>query len=107
MKKAITLTLLILLPVIFNACDKNESEYMGEGVLSGYDPRDCACCGGMLINLNSTSTELFTDSTYQIDIVPSDFNITANDFPVLIKLDYERNGKLCGKTIDILKFERK
>ncbi len=60
----------------------------------------------MLINLNSISTELFTDSTYQIDIVPDDFDITAEEFPVLINLDYTRNGKLCGKTIDIIRFER-
>ncbi len=108
MKKAIALTLLILLPVIFNACAKNESEYMGEGVLTGYDPRDCACCGGLLINLNSSSTELFSDSTYQVDLVPDNFDIDITTaFPVFIKLDYSRNTKKCGKTIDITRFERK
>jgi hypothetical protein len=107
MKKANSIFMILLLTIMFNACEHKDYEYMGEGVLTGYDPRDCACCGGLVINLNSNSTDFFTDSTYQIDIVPDDFDITSFDFPVLIKLDYERNGKLCGKTIDILKFERK
>ena len=81
---------------------------MGEGVITGYDPRDCACCGGLLINLNSSSTELFSDSTYQVDLVPANFDIDANTvFPVFIKLDYYKNPKKCGKTIDILRFEIK
>lgn len=89
------------------SCDQDE-EYMGEGVITGYDPRDCVCCGGFLINLNSSSIELFMDSTYQVDLVPDNFNIDANsEFPVFIRLDFERNNKLCGKTIDIVRFERK
>ena len=103
--KKIFLAQMVILTIF--ACDKKE-EYMAEGVITGYDPRDCACCGGLLINLNSSTTELFTDSTYQIDLVPADFDIYADsDFPVFIRLDYERNNKLCGKTIDILRFERK
>ena len=80
---------------------------MGVGVITGYDPRDCACCGGLLINLNSSSTELITDSTYQINLIPMNFDINVySTFPVFIRLDYERNNKLCGKTIDIIRFER-
>lgn len=79
---------------------------MGEGVITGFDPRDCACCGGLLISLNSNSTELFSDSTYQIDHVPGNFSIDNNTvFPVFIRLDYQRTNALCGKTIDILRFE--
>jgi hypothetical protein len=97
---------LMTLTLIF-ACSKKE-DYMGDGVITGFDPRDCACCGGLLINLNSNSTELFTDSTYQVDLVPNDFYIDADTgFPVMIRLDYSRNSKKCSKTIDILRFERK
>ena len=101
---SITIFTLILL-VMFTACDKKE-DYMGEGVITGFDPRDCACCGGLLINLNSSSTEMFTDSTYQIDHVPADFNIDVNSsFPVFISLDYKYSGAFCGKTIDITRFK--
>jgi len=103
---SITIFTLILL-VMFTVCDKKE-DYMGEGVITGFDPRDCACCGGLLINLNSSFTELITDSTYQVDHVPGNFNIDVNTvFPVLIRLDYERTNTLCGKTIDIIRFEIK
>jgi hypothetical protein len=108
MKKTFAIALIIFLALNFNACDKSDSNYMGAGVVTGYDVRDCACCGGLLINLNSSSTELYSDSTYQIDLVPGNFDIDANTvFPVFINLDYSRNTKKCGKTIDILKFERK
>jgi hypothetical protein len=81
---------------------------MGEGVITGFDLRDCACCGGVLINLNSNATELYTDSTYQVDQVPAGLIIdTSTVFPVFIRLDYERNTKKCGKTIDILRFEKR
>jgi len=93
--------------ILMTTCNKKEeSTYMGEGVITGFDPRDCACCGGLLINLNSSSTELFSDSTYQIDQVPGDFHIDVDTgFPVFIRLDYRRTNALCGKTIDILRFE--
>jgi hypothetical protein len=108
--KIINLTIsTFLLFITLNSCDhKEEYTYMGEGVITGFDPRDCACCGGLLINLNSSSTELFTDSTYQIDNVPGNFPIDVNTiFPVFISLDYKRTGALCGKTIDITRFEIK
>lgn len=79
--------------------------FMGEGVITGFDPRDCACCGGLLINLNSSSTEMFSDSTYQVDHVPANFPVNSSTvFPVYIRLDYERTDALCGQTIDIIRF---
>ena len=105
MKTLITFFTLAII-VTFIACEHHE-DFMGEGVITGYDPRDCACCGGLLINLNSSSTELITDSTYQINLIPKNFDINVySTFPVFIRLDYERNNKMCGKTIDIIRFER-
>jgi hypothetical protein len=107
MKQLISSIVVVFLIFSLLACEKNK-EYMGEGVITGFDVRDCACCGGLLINLNSSSIELYSDSTYQIDDVPQDFDIdNESDFPIFIKLDYSRNGKKCGKTIDILRFEKK
>jgi hypothetical protein len=104
----VTISTLILLILLTTCNKKQESTYMGEGVITGYDPRDCACCGGVLINLNSSSTEMFTDSTYQIDKVPENFNINVNsNFPIFIRLDYQYTGALCGTTIDIIRFEIK
>ncbi len=103
--KALITFFTVMLFVTLNSCEHSE-DFMGEGVITGYDPRDCACCGGLLINLNSSSTELFSDSTYQINIIPKNFDINVySTFPVFIRLDYERNNKLCGKTIDIFRFE--
>jgi hypothetical protein len=104
MKKVILIISTLLL-ITVNSCDK-KGDFMGEGVITGVDLRDCACCGGLLINLNSDSTKMYTVDTYQIDKVPSDFNIDANtSFPVFIRLDYQQTNALCGKTIDILRFE--
>jgi hypothetical protein len=109
MKSKILLVTILVVISIFSACDKKEpSEYMGVGVITGFDPRDCACCGGLLINLNSTLTDMFTDSTYQVDHVPPNFPIGTNAvFPIFIRLDYLRTNALCGKTIDILKYENR
>jgi hypothetical protein len=106
--KTANLLIILLLFITFDSCEqKEEYTFMGEGVITGYDPRDCACCGGLLINLNSSSTELITDSTYQINLIPKNFDINVySTFPVFIRLDYERNNKMCGKTIDIIRFER-
>jgi len=102
----ITIFTLSLLTLMTTCDNKEEYTYMGEGVITGFDPRDCACCGGLLINLNSSSTELFSDSTYQVNQVPENFYIDVDTgFPVFIRLDYERTNALCGKTIDILRFE--
>jgi len=108
MNKAISFILLISFTLFVYSCNKDEHEYMGEGVITGYDPRDCACCGGLLINLNSSSIDMFSDSTYQIDKVPGNFPIDGNTiFPVFIRLDYVRTNALCGKAIDITRFEVK
>lgn len=109
MKTLFTITVILILMILFTTCDRKEdSAYMGDGVITGFDPRDCACCGGLLINLNSNSTELITDSTYQVDHVPGNFNIDVNTiFPVFLKLDYEKTTALCGKTINIIRFEIK
>lgn len=109
MKHLFAIISLMLFILAGLSCNKNDNNnYMAEGVLTGYDVRDCACCGGLLINLNSNDTALYTDSTYQIYLIPKDFDINVgSDFPIFIRLDYERNDKLCGKTIDILRFERR
>lgn len=107
MKTTFVISISLIFLVLCTTCNKKEdSGYMGEGVITGFDVRDCACCGGLLINLNSSSTELYSDSTYQIDHVPGNFYINAyTGFPVFIRLDYERTNALCGKTIDITRFE--
>ena len=107
--KTVILIISTLLLITVNSCDsKEESTYMGEGVITGFDQRDCACCGGLLINLNSGSAEMFNDSTYQIDKVPGNFDIDVNsNFPVFINLDYQKTTALCGKAIDIIRYERK
>jgi major membrane immunogen (membrane-anchored lipoprotein) len=109
MKTKFAIIFSLILMILLTTCDKkDESTYTSQGVITGFDPRDCACCGGLLINLNSSSTELFTDSTYQIDKAPENFNFDGNTiFPVFIWLDYERTNALCGKTIDITRFEIK
>ena len=78
---------------------------MAKGVITGFDYRECFCCGGWMINLNSDSTELITVDSRFIDHHPNNLVLdSATVFPVFIRLDYTDSPANCGNAIDITRF---
>ncbi len=109
--KRIFITCLILFfgLFIFTSCNEDEKkEFQSKGVVTGFDPRDCACCGGVLINVDSDSTELFTSKTYVIHSKPNDFIVNeSTQFPIFVKLDWTETKGFCIKAINISRIEKR
>ena len=107
MKTTIVTFVSVIIMILFTTCDKDKKDdFMAKGVIVGWDYGDCPCCGGLLINLNSDSTELYTVDTRYIDKVPVNLKIdSATVLPLFIWLDYTDSPANCGKAIDITRFE--
>jgi hypothetical protein len=57
----------------------------------GYDLRLCACCGGLLISLDSTNNDVY--QWYQKN---GDFGVTYLDtFPMQVKIRYHHVSNTC------------
>ncbi len=76
------------------------------GVITGYDPRYCACCGGLMINFQNI-TEPFSGDFYLIEN-SSDLNLPVNvTFPISAIVTYSLSGNTCGgKHIHVNSFKR-
>ena len=60
------------------------------GVITGYDFRECACCGGYFIEIDNTK--------YRFDELPegSELNLLNNpEFPINVKLDWIPDSVAC------------
>ena len=103
--KLILVFILLFFSVSFNSC-KKEPAYMNDGILTGFDQRVCACCGGLMITFSNNITPYsadfkLIDNWSEIGIQPGD------KFPVYIKVDWEpATGSICSH-IKITRFKRK
>src|SRR3970282_2155655 len=99
MKKIILMSYL-LLPFIIS-CSTEVEEYMDEGTITGYDTRECSCCGGFFIDIGTL--------TYRFYTVPdnSNLNLENPDFPIYVKLDWKKDENAClGDEIKILRIQK-
>lgn len=66
------------------SCRKSaKDENVVHAVITGYDPRMCACCGGLMINFDGQTDPGFSTDYYLIKNDPASLGITANTiFPV-------------------------
>jgi hypothetical protein len=79
-------TILFLL-FLFTQCQKGGDNYKSEGAITGADLRDCACCGGWFINIDTAQ--------YEFDSLPENSKIDLMNevFPVYVKLDWQFSEK--------------
>jgi hypothetical protein len=98
-------TLILLICTLVSSCSKKDS-YMSEAVITGYDARACACCGGLMINFDGI-TEPYMGDFKLIDNV-GDLGIQASDtFPINVKVDWTGSPNTCGGNhITITRFKR-
>ena len=61
---------------------------MSDGIILGPDPRDCVCCGGWYIKIDTT--------TYEFESLPdnSNINLQADTFPINVKLDWKLSDRV-------------
>jgi hypothetical protein len=99
--KKIVLMSYLLLPFIIS-CSTEVEEYMDEGTITGYDTRECSCCGGFFIDIGNI--------TYRFYTIPdnSSLNLENPDFPIPVKLSWKMDENAClGDEIIVLSIERK
>ena len=86
---------LFLVLIIAGCVEQVENEYMTDAVITGFDARECMCCGGLMINLNN-NPKPYDDKFYQIDKMPDGFIFDGNTkFPVYVKIDWSASDR-CG-----------
>jgi hypothetical protein len=108
-KKAIILIALLCLFTITNCQKSVNGETISDAVITGFDARDCVCCGGLMINFNNDPVP-YSGTFYLINELPVKPVIDNNTkFPLYVKITWSYDNKVCGasKFVDILKMEIK
>jgi len=110
MKKAVKLFAGLICFLILTNCRKTGDEAaMANAILTGYDIRDCACCGGLMVTFSNDTTR-YSGAYYLVDKLPDNSGIDNNTkFPLYVKITWKYSSNVCGGTkfIDILKLEIK
>jgi len=72
--------------------------------LIGYDYRECACCGGIEVTIDSITNKPF----YLIEELPTNFNLGTNPkFPIPIILDWKIDSTHCnGNFIKVISIKK-
>lgn len=97
------LFILLLLTEGFVSC-KKDATTVTDAVITGYDARMCACCGGLMINFENNPSP-YSGSFYLINNMPANSGITnSSTFPIYLKVEWEKEPTKCsGSYINILK----
>jgi len=97
MKTAQKLGFVLLLFVVLGSSCRKEccNKYMNEGVITGYDMRECVCCGGLMINFDNNPTT-YSGTYYLIDEMPPNSGISAESkFPIYVSVDWKKDDGNC------------
>jgi hypothetical protein len=99
--------LIIILIIFFVASTSCQKEIMPDynAVITGFDLRKCACCGGLMINFNG-ETKPYVGDFKLIDNF-ADLSISENDkFPIYAKVEWKPDTANVCNHIIITKFEK-
>jgi hypothetical protein len=81
----------------FSLCHRESDDFSAHGTITGPDLRDCVCCGGWYIEIDT--------AVYEFDTLPenSGIDLEKETFPIKVKLDWQLSEKpACpNKRIDI------
>jgi len=91
--------IIICLVLVFISCKKNNNvtPYQSQGVITGYDLRTCAECGGLFIVIRDDTTK---NAPLQYDINESlqQLGINPNTkFPINVNLNWVHDTTALGK----------
>jgi hypothetical protein len=96
-------TLILILPVLFLSLtcqEESRHDHWENGYIVGFDPRDCACCGGWLIKIGSETMD------YQFFDLPdgSVVDLDPTRFPLRVRVKWAWSGT-CSENRTILLLE--
>lgn len=95
----------VALLVCVSAVSCIKDPYPVKGMLVGYDPRDCACCGGYLLNFNDDTT--WNAETRVASTLPSNLIFTPEDLPLRVQFDYRNGGTCLPESITVIRIKRR
>jgi hypothetical protein len=79
---------------------------MSKAVITGFDTRKCACCGGLMVNFEGETTP-YQGDFYVLTNTPSQMGIDSSTvFPVFIKANWINTGNCGGRIVTITKFKK-
>jgi hypothetical protein len=88
------------------SCNKHDDHYMASGTITGYDLRQCACCGGLMIEIDG----LPADNGQNLARIANDAQLGfsySDTYPKRIRFDYIELQAFCGgRTIEITRLRR-
>jgi hypothetical protein len=79
--------IILILTFGLTLCHEEIDHYKSRGTILGPDVRDCMCCGGWYINIDTAE--------YEFESLPENTNIDLqkDKFPINVKLDWQLSNK--------------
>ena len=101
----ISLTIVILSCI--TGCRKDTASLCTtKAVIIGYDYRKCSCCGGLMINFENNPNP-YSGTYYNCLNFPQNVGISPYmNFPVYMKICWQKDTTSCGNTITITGAEK-
>lgn len=97
---------ILALLLLANGSCKKADDYMTEAVIVGYDPRLCACCGGLMISFKGPTTVFDADDKTINNA--ADLGLGPNEtFPLHVQVNYTKVVGSCREAVLITKLRRK
>ncbi len=99
MKIIIFLSVLIV-TLSIASCSSEEDEFRSNGTITGIDIRECACCGGYIIDIDNV--------TYRFFELPDNSNLNLENpgFPIPVRLNWIKDPNAClGDEIIVYRIE--
>ena len=99
--KIIKIFSVLIIVLSIASCSLEEDEFRSIGTITGYDTRECSCCGGFYIEIDNT--------TYRFYDLPnnSELNLENPTFPIYVKLDWTKDANAClGDEIIVSRIEK-
>lgn len=87
MKKIFVLSIVLLMFGL--SCSMEEEEFKSNGIITGFDIRECSCCGGYFIEIER--------NTYRFYELPKNSNLNLENphFPISVRLDWIPDPNAC------------
>ena len=96
--------LLLVLSGCKNSTDCTQKEY--NAILTGYDLRLCACCGGLMLAFDD-DPKPYSGKFYLVKNTPSELGITEQDtFPIYATITW-KEVEHCAPMVEITSFKRR
>lgn len=89
------LVLIGCIPLFFLGCKDKVTSFQDEIVITGYDARRCACCGGFMVNFSEDPSP-YAEAFKLVQTFPEGIVISnTSDFPIYAKINWSPINDPC------------